>query len=112
MASRLDRIMDWENLARKAGYCVDQLACTTGVSTRQLERYFSNASGLSPKAWLDQLRMADGQRLLQRGKLIKEVAQQIGFRYPQHFARAFKRIHAANPGNSRRPDRPDLGGKP
>ena len=98
--------MDWESLARKTGYSVDQLAHTTGVSTRQLERHFSRASGVSPKAWLDRLRMADGHRLLQCGKLIKDVAQQVGFKYPQHFARAFRRIHAANPGDSRRSGRP------
>jgi transcriptional regulator GlxA family with amidase domain len=97
MESRLDGIMDWTRAGRKAGFRVDRLSQLTGVSAREIERYFHARFNVSPKLWLDQLRMKDAHRLLRCSASIKEVAGQLGFEKPQDFARAFKRIHGTPP---------------
>src|SRR5690349_22114975 len=101
MHSRLDRISDWRKTARKAAYRVEEIARCAAVTPRELERYFLAAFGTSPKNWIDNLRMQDAQRLLQRGMMIKEVAMRVGLKHPQHFARAFKRVKGSTPSTSR-----------
>src|SRR5262245_12256459 len=95
--SRLDAITDWKRLARRAKYCVRTLARSLQVTTRQLERYFHSTLKTTPKQWLDKLRMEDAKRLLRRGAPIKEVADRMGFKYPEHFARAFERLNGMAP---------------
>lgn len=101
MASRLDRIMDWKRVARRTGYHVDRLARTTGVTERQLERYFGACEMQTPKAWLDELRMADARRYLRRGWMIKQVVERLGFKHVQDFTRAFERVHGITPSEYR-----------
>ena len=100
MHSRLDLIGDWRELTRKSGYRVEDLARSVLVTPRELERFFQGF-GISPKAWMDQLRMQDAQQLIRRGMLIKEVALILGFKHPQHFARAYKRVVGSTPTTAR-----------
>lgn len=90
--SRLDRITDWEMRARDANYSVAKLAQDTGVSPRQLDRYFTDVLGSQPKAWLDHLKMEDALQLIHSGKAVKEIAHQLGFKHATHFSRAFRRV--------------------
>ena len=106
MRSRLDAITDWKRLARKAGYRVDKIAEAAGVTSREMERYFSQHFRVSPKAWVDNLRMADARRCLQRGMTIKEVAVRLGFKHAQDFSRAYGRIIGTPPSNSRHTNSP------
>ena len=103
MGSRLDCITDgkWKRLARSVGYCVEGLSEVAGVTSRQLERNFAKRLALSPKAWLDVLRIRDAQRRLRQGMLIKQVALELAFKHPEHFARAFRRVTGASPSGSR-----------
>ena len=101
MGSRLDRIMDWPRIARKAGYRVDGLARMLGVTPRQLERYILKSIKLSPKAWMDGLRIKRGEWGIRRDKSIKEASQELGYKHPQDFARAFKRVTGTTPSGYR-----------
>lgn len=100
MSSRLDRITDWKRIARKAGYRVRLLAERTGVTERQLERYFRARCAPRPKVWLDHLHMADARRRLRRGMMVKQVAAQFGFKHVQGFTRAFERVFGVAPSES------------
>jgi len=95
--SRLDYITDWKKRARRGDYCIEKLALSVHVTTRHMERYFQKMFNVSPKAWIDDLRMEDASRLLRRGTPIKEVADRIGYKYPEHFSRAFERIKGVAP---------------
>ena len=108
MASRLDRITEWKRAARKAGYSVEALARRVGVTDRQLERFFWRRFACKPKKWMDVLRMADSQRDMRRGLMIKEVAQRRGFKHVQDFIRAFKRVTGFKSSASRNRKPPDL----
>lgn len=101
MESRLDGIWDWARAGRKAGFRVDRLSQQAGVSTREIERYFQARFDVSPKLWLDRLRIADAQSHLTQGASIKEISARLGFEKPQDFARAFKRINGCTPSRWR-----------
>jgi len=98
--SRLDRVTDWSKYVRRADYCVATLARKLNVTPRQLERHFQTTQQMTPKVWIDNIRMKDAKRMLRRGASIKEVAIRIGFRYPEHFARAFERVHGMAPSQA------------
>lgn len=92
MRSRLDQIMDWEVRAKKAAYRTESLAAGVGVTRQQLNRYFRRRWGTVAHLWMERLRISDGLRLLRQGKLIKEIADELGFQHPNHFSRAFRRV--------------------
>lgn len=96
MGSRLDRITDWEDRARKTAYQVSRLARQAETSRQHLNRHFHARIGLSAHQWIDQLRMEDGLLLLRQGRPIKEIAQELGYQHATHFSRAIRRHFGAN----------------
>jgi len=97
MRSHLDRIVGWEQRARNARYCVHRLALSVDATPRQLERYFFDGRGVSPKVWLDELRMKDAVRLMRAGRSLKEIAVKVGFAHSQSFTRSFERVKRLAP---------------
>lgn len=77
---------------------VANLARAVGVSTRTLGRHFADAIGLSPKAYIDEVRIESAKRLLEQTSLaIAEIRLQAGFADPTAFRRAFKRSVGITP---------------
>jgi len=97
MGSRLDRITDWDDRARKAGYRTAVIALEAGVSRRQLNRYFHLRHGVVAHLWIERLRIDAALRLLQQGRLIKEIAFVLGYKNCTHFSRAFRRVQGICP---------------
>ena len=97
MGSRLDRITEWEERARRVGYQTSNLARDIRTTPRHLQRYFLHRFGMSPRAWLQQMRMNAARQLLADDHLIKETSQEVRFRNATHFSRAFRREHGINP---------------
>ena len=80
------------------GISVAELATAVGLSVSQLARLFRAAPGLTPGAYLRQLRMARAKLLIERSSLtISEVMSQVGIRDPSHFARDFRRAFEVGP---------------
>ena len=97
MINRLDRIQNWIELAREAGWSVSRMADQCGVSLRTLERYFLKRMGRSPKVWLAEQRFRRATELLRGGCSIKETAMDIGYKYAHHFSRDFKNYRNSFP---------------
>jgi AraC-like DNA-binding protein len=97
MNSRLDLITNWEQLAAESGYRIGEMARNSGVSARQLRRYFQKQNGTKPKQWFDKLRADAAARQLERGESVKNAALDQGFKHPQSFTRFFSRIKGAPP---------------
>jgi len=67
------------------------LAKMAGVSISQLNRLFHAHFGQTSRAWLDNYRYGEAQRLLDSPRPIKEVSFALGFSSPQHFASWFRK---------------------
>lgn len=99
MSSRLDRIKEWNEIARSVSYSVQSLASRLNVSERQLHRYFRDHFGDSPRRFLETLRMNDASQALSEGGSVKEVAFRLRFKQASHFSRVFKRTRGRVPSN-------------
>ncbi len=62
----------------------------TGLSYRQISRYFSQAYGMSPKRWLLDLKIKEAQTRLSATDIpVTALAYELGFSSSQHFAARF-----------------------
>jgi len=70
---------------------VQAAARELGVSARTLNRRFRQATGLSPQAWLQRLRVQQARELLRHSNLsVSEVAWQVGLQDVSHFGKLFR----------------------
>lgn len=70
---------------------IRQLARRLGVSYPTLHRHFHSETGLSPKQYFEQVRLARAEQLLAASRLsIKEIAASLGYCHAFHFSRHFK----------------------
>ena len=93
----LSRSNLWARLARECLYDERMVAKRCTVSVRQLQRYFLDDLGRSPKAWLNEQRMIAARNLLFEGHSVKMVGCQLGFKQTSHFCREFKRNYDMTP---------------
>jgi AraC-like DNA-binding protein len=80
---------------------VRELAATTGLSPYHFIRVFSGGVGLTPHAYLIQVRVRRAQRLLLSGETPAQAALSTGFFDQSHLTRHFKRIVGVTPGRYR-----------
>ena len=106
MDSRLEGIRDWDDRAKVARYSVEELACGTGISRRQLDRHFQTESRLSAHQWMELVRMKMARGLLKSGISVKAAAFEVGYSNASNFAHAFRRVHGFSPSQSRGFHRP------
>jgi AraC-like DNA-binding protein len=85
--SRLNNILNWEELAQKAEWSVAALAKQCTVSVRTLHRHFLMRTGKSTKNWLAEQRQRRALELLRLGSSIKETAYCLGYQQPANFTR-------------------------
>ena len=99
---KLRQISDWiaEHLAEN--FNLDQLAAQAGVSKFYFTRLFKNSMGVSPSRYLLTLRMDEAKRLLRETKRsVVDVALDVGYANPSHFARFFRRETGLSPSDYR-----------
>ncbi|MFK8103292.1 MAG: helix-turn-helix domain-containing protein, partial [Saprospiraceae bacterium] len=71
---------------------------STGMSRPQLYRKLKGLTGLSPGAFRKQIRMKTAYTLLLEKQLsVKEVAFEVGYKYPSHFSKDFKTLFGVSP---------------
>lgn len=74
-------------------YCAGELF----LSPSYFGDVLREAIGQSPKSYISQYVMAKAKNLLLGGKNIAEASEELGFEYPQHFTRVFKRSTGKTP---------------
>ncbi len=80
-----------------------ELAREAGMSPRTLDRRFRDATGVSPLAYLQILRIAAAKQMLEATNLtVAEVAFRVGYQDQGHFARVFTRTMTVPPAAYRR----------
>jgi len=73
------------------------LEIQTGSDSFQLIRAFRRDLGVTPHAFLIELRIAKAADLLLRGESPAEIAPEVGFVDQSHLTRHFKRAHGKTP---------------
>lgn len=76
---------------------IDDLAALVGLDRFQLSRAFRRHLGLSPHAYLVQLRLKLARRLLSGGWSPADTAAEVGFADQSHLGRWFRRAYRVTP---------------
>ncbi len=85
-----------ENLARPVS--LGALARDLGLSSRSLSRRFRQATGMTPQAYLQGLRIGTARELLRRSNLgVGEIAWQVGLQDVSYFSQLFRRHCGVSP---------------
>jgi transcriptional regulator GlxA family with amidase domain len=86
----MHQIQDWTELATEARWSAAAMARNCGVSVRTLERHFLKEIGKRPKAWLAEQRQLQARVFLLKGFSVKETAQSLHYKHPNHLTSSFK----------------------
>ena len=114
-AEAFDRLLI-DNISNPA-FDIGAAIAATGYSPSYFRKLFKAASGLSPLAYFNRLRVEYAKTLLRQGsglRPIKEIAASAGFSDPYYFSRVFKQYTGLSPAAYLRQgfDRSLIGGKP
>jgi AraC-like DNA-binding protein len=96
LAVRRARAFLHDALAEKIN--LDELAEHAGLDKFHLARAFRAEVGVPPYEYLMHLRISRARQLLERGVLVAEAAQAVGFCDESQLHRHFRRIVAVTPG--------------
>ena len=93
---------------------IEKMADRAGLSTRTLARRFKQATGQSPVAYVQRVRIELAKRSLETGgEPIEEISWAVGYEDSASFRRLFKRLTGLTPGEYRHRFRmPKLAGIP
>lgn len=82
---------------------VAEMTRRSGLSPRALERRFRQATGHSPIGYVQQIRIEEAKRRLERTEVpIDQISWEVGYEDAAAFRRLFKRIVRITPGAYRR----------
>ena len=84
------KLISWIGKNLQKPLDLDQLAAREGESSRNFHRKFSAATGLTPAALVERLRLERARELLEAGTPLSEVASVCGFGSLDRMGRAFK----------------------
>jgi AraC-like DNA-binding protein/quercetin dioxygenase-like cupin family protein len=99
--NRIGRVIDYLEAHFAEDIDVGTLAAVACLSPFHFIRVFSRQIGMTPHAWLMQLRVRKAVTLLNRGVSIAEAALQTGCSDQSHLNRLFKRYLGYTPGQLR-----------
>jgi transcriptional regulator GlxA family with amidase domain len=93
---------------------VEEMISRSKLAERTFKRRFASATGLTPIAYVQRLRIEEAKRRLERTDApIDEISWQVGYEDPAFFRRLFRRITGLAPGAYRRRFRiPDFARRP
>ena len=101
--SALQELQRWAAAHLAFNLSVPMLAGRMGLSARHFSRLFVQEMGVSPAAWVEQMRVAEARRLLESPRSVpKQVASQCGFCDTETFRRAFTRLVGITPAEYRK----------
>jgi transcriptional regulator GlxA family with amidase domain len=101
--SAVQTAQDWVGRHFQVGNPVEEMVRRSGLPERTFKRRFVAATGLSPIAYIQRLRVEEAKRRLERtAASVDEISWQVGYEEPAFFRRLFKRTTGMAPGAYRR----------
>ena len=83
-------------------YALSELAAEAGIPASLLNEEFTQAFGMSVKAYGTQMKMERARQMLeQTDRLIYEIAEAVGYKNATHFTAAFRRYFGQTPRQHR-----------
>jgi len=94
----LKRVIGFVNDHLESGdFGMEEMAIHFSMSVSTLRRRLQDATGVSPKSYIQAIQMQRACNLLDSGLQIADVAAQCGFTEPGSFTRTFKRVLGLTP---------------
>lgn len=94
---------DWVATHFSVANPLEEMIRRAGLAERTFKRRFTSATGLSPIAYVQRLRIEDAKRRLERTEAsVDEISWKVGYEEPAFFRRLFKRVTGLAPGLYRR----------
>ena len=101
-ADRFADLAAWMAGHLSADLSVEALAARTFLCARQFSRVFKQTYGLSPGAFVEELRLGEASRRLSSRRIsVDSVAHSVGYHSGDVFRRAFERRFGVSPGSYR-----------
>lgn len=102
-SGKLHRALAQMRASLDSDFSLSVLAASAGMSVSHFSRLFKKATGVNPSRYFINLRMDSACRLLLESQLsIIEIALEVGYNSPSHFAQVFKRHCGTTPREYRR----------
>lgn len=93
----------WLDSHFSVAHPVEEMIKRSRLAERTFKRRFSHATGLTPLAYVQRLRIEDAKRRLERTDAsIDEISWRVGYEDPAFFRRLFKRTTGLAPGAYRK----------
>lgn len=97
------RLQEWLGTQYMVANPVEEMVARSGLPRRSLERRFRNATGRSPIDYVQNIRVAEARRLLERTRTpVEHVSSLVGYENTAFFRRVFRRVTRMAPGEYRR----------
>lgn len=81
-----------------SGLCLDEIALSLNISTRQLSRIFKNGTGRTIPEQISEVRLAKAADLIEHSSLnVSEVALKVGIESETYFYSVFKKKYGTTP---------------
>lgn len=94
---------DWVAKHFAVATALDEMIRRSGLAERTFKRRFTHATGHSPIAYVQRLRIEEAKRRLERTTAsVDEISWKVGYEEPAFFRRLFKRVTGLTPGAYRR----------
>lgn len=94
---------DWISSHFSVANPIEEMFRRAGLTERTFKRRFTHATGVSPIAYVQRLRVEEAKRRLERTDAsVDEISWQVGYEEPAFFRRLFKRMTGLAPGSYRR----------
>jgi transcriptional regulator GlxA family with amidase domain len=94
---------DWLRTHFSVAAPVEQLVVRSGLAERTFKRRFTEATGVSPLAYVQRVRVEEAKRRLERSEdSVEAVGWAVGYEDPAFFRRLFKRVTGVSPAAYRR----------
>jgi len=92
------KVQEWLAKHYMAANPVEEMVVRSGLPERSFKRRFGKATGHTPIAYVQQLRVHEAKRRLERTNVpVDEICWAVGYEDPAFFRRLFKRISGITP---------------